>query len=84
MTTLLLQAAPRRHRHHTRPTAIRRRTFAQECFPESTTPEVAVARLNRWIDTDVNLTRKLRPLHYYKRSRTFSSEIEAVLREFLM
>lgn len=85
MTTLLQQAAPRRRRHYrARPTGIRRRTFAQECFPESTTPEVAVARLNRWIDTDITLLRTLERKNYYKRSRTFSPEIEATLREFLM
>lgn len=84
MTTLTSTLSPRRRHYRARPTGIRRRDFARECFPESTTAEVAVARLNRWIDTDITLLRELARKNYYKRSRTFSPEIEATLREYLM
>lgn len=84
MTTLTSSPSPRRRHYRTRPTSIRRRDFAQECFPESTTPEVAVARLNRWIHTDPKLLRRLERQHYSKRSRGFTLRIETTLREYLM
>jgi len=73
--------SPRRRR---RPTPwMLRRQVALQCF-DATCPEVAVARLARWINSDPQLHDALVSVGYRPRLRRFSPNMVRILRCYLL
>lgn len=60
-----------------------RREVAQKCF-EAKSPEVAVARLSRWINTDPQFLAELKASGYRPRVRFFSPRQVLILKKYIL
>lgn len=83
MDTITILAGGRRHHRPTRTNWLSRRDVACRCF-ECRTPQLAVARLRRWIAANPAFATELRAAGYRPGIHRFSPRMVRVLKRYLL